>query len=304
MNPDGRVKIEAPCKINVHLKVKSRRSDGYHDLESIFLALAFGDVLEFELTGAAGTCDVLMDWQIPGTFPEMPREHNIVYQAAALFRKRTGFSRGIRVHIEKRIPLGAGLGGGSSDGAAALKALNILTGMTLVRQDLQEMAEDLGSDVPFFLYGGAAWVSGRGERITPIAVPKGITVVLVYPGFPSSTKEAFRLLDAVRVAEGYQDAEEPPRSGGLSEPPEKWAYRNDFLPVFLSAGTPESAEAYRSTLQRLAEAGAAFTGLSGSGSACFGIFTDQETAKKAVQGKKDFRVATFPLAHFTKEVVE
>jgi 4-diphosphocytidyl-2-C-methyl-D-erythritol kinase len=316
MNVQGRMEVNAPSKINVHLKVKSRRTDGYHDLESIFLALAFGDILRFELTEDKNACEVLMNWKPlheAGIFPEEARflsaENNSVYQAAFCFRKRTGFNQGIRVYVEKRIPLGAGLGGGSSDAAATLKALNVLAGADLDSRTLQEMAESLGSDVPFFLSGGAAWVSGRGERIVPIAPPQDVSVALVYPGFQSNTKEAFRLLDEIRASEEYADAENPAPIQALSEHPGKWTYKNDFLPVFLAAGNQEVAEAYRRVLSDLSKAGADFTGLSGSGSTCFGIFADGRIAKKAVQAvagerKKNFVQVTFPLARFAKEVLE
>ncbi|MDR2534801.1 MAG: 4-(cytidine 5'-diphospho)-2-C-methyl-D-erythritol kinase [Treponema sp.] len=314
MNPDRSLTMKGYCKINLHLKVKDRRLDGYHNLESIFLALAFGDTLCFELTEDKGTCDIVMDWktlQDAGLFPKeteiLPVEKNSVYQAVSLFRKQTGFNRGIRVYVEKRIPLGAGLGGGSSDAASALKALNVLANTGLGLEALQAMAETLGSDVPFFLYGAAAWVSGRGEQIVPIGEPKDLSVVLVYPGFPSNTGEAFRLLDDIRADEPYEPEEKLPEAliQSLLEPPKTWTYRNDFLSVFLTAGDPEAAGVYRKTLQDLDDAGADFIGLSGSGSTCFGIFTNGGIAKKAVQavaGKRNFVILTFPLVHFTKEV--
>ncbi|MDR0525278.1 MAG: 4-(cytidine 5'-diphospho)-2-C-methyl-D-erythritol kinase [Spirochaetaceae bacterium] len=300
MNPRQSLEVPAPCKINVHLRIKNRRADGYHALESIFLALAFGDVLRFEEVEEKGT-QVTMDWRIP----EGPIENNSVLAAAALFRERTGFGAGIRIQVEKRIPLGAGLGGGSSDAAATLKALNRLAGRPLKNQALQEMAEKLGSDVPFFLSGGAAWVSGRGEKVAPLPIPQGIEVLLVYPGFPSDTKKAFRLLDEVRSRSGDSRGEE--EHNDLTEPPAKWKYRNDFLPVLLSAGDSGAAEAYRALLGSLTEGGADFTGLSGSGSTCFGVFTDTTAARKtaqAVGGEKNFVQLTFPLAHFAKEVLE
>jgi 4-diphosphocytidyl-2-C-methyl-D-erythritol kinase len=290
------LKILAPCKINLHLRVGKRRADGYHDLESLFAALDFGDTLEFEVIGNPGICEILTDWQVPpARFPEgnppprdfpVPPAKNIVYKAVSLFRARTGFDRGLRVHLEKRVPLGGGLGGGSSDAAAALIALNELADTGLGKEELRELALNLGSDVPFFLGGGAALVSGRGENVEPLPAPSGLSVLLVNPGFPSPTSLSFRRLDQWR--EGNGGIPEPGLSrarliSALAEGrPETWPYRNDFLPLFL-AGQGEEAGAYRRLISSLREAGADFAGLSGAGSTCFGIFKDRKTAEKALE---------------------
>jgi 4-diphosphocytidyl-2-C-methyl-D-erythritol kinase len=176
------------------------------------------------------------------------------------------------------------------------------------------MALNLGSDVPFFLSGGAALVSGRGEHIEPLPVPSGLSVLLVNPGFPSPTGLSFRRLDRWRERNGGL-------AGGLRGPdlsraclisalaegrPETWPYRNDFLPLFL-AGRGEEAEAYRRLIFSLREEGADFTGLSGAGSTCFGIFKDREMAEKAsgTLSKRRFLVyLTFFLASSTISVLE
>jgi 4-diphosphocytidyl-2-C-methyl-D-erythritol kinase len=288
------MKIPAPCKINLHLRVGNRRTDGYHDLESLFAALDFGDTLEFEPLEDLGACKILINWQFrPAWLPAgIPLEENIVYKAVSLFRARTGFNQGLRISLEKRVPPGGGLGGGSSDAASTLMALNVLAGTSLGREELGEMALSLGSDVPFFLSGGAALVSGRGERIEPLPVPAGLSVLLVNPGFPSATASAFRRLDAWR-----RTLAGPEEQGGGLEPvlsreelvaalvrgePAAWPYINDFLPAFL-AGGGEEAEAYRRIIFRLKEEGADFSGLSGAGSTCFGIFKDRKHAENVVQ---------------------
>jgi 4-diphosphocytidyl-2-C-methyl-D-erythritol kinase len=293
----SRLKIPAPCKINLHLRVGKRRADGYHDLESLFAAIDFGDALEFEVLKSSGVCEILTDWQVPpARLPErgppprdfpVPPEENIVYKAVSLFRARTGFDRGLRVHLKKRVPLGGGLGGGSSDAAATLRALNDLADTGLGREDLRDLALNLGSDVPFFLSGGAALVSGRGENIEPLPAPSGLSVLLVNPGFPSPTGLSFRRLDQWRArCEGSGGFPGPGLSrarliSALAEGrPETWPYGNDFLPLFL-AGQGEEAEAYRRLISSLREAGADFTGLSGAGSTCFGIFKDPKKAEKA-----------------------
>jgi 4-diphosphocytidyl-2-C-methyl-D-erythritol kinase len=288
--------IKAPAKINVHLAVKGRRPDGFHELESIFLALDWGDRLCFDYSGEEEQCAIQTAWEIPVKGELIRPEENIVSRAVSLFRARSGFTRGLRIKLDKRIPLGAGLGGGSSDAAAALSALNRLSGGALSQSALRELAEELGSDVPFFLSGGgAAFVSGRGEWIEPLAAPKGLSVVLVYPGFASNTRHAFALLDADgherRVSRAREDLIQ-----ALGGSPADWPYHNDFLPVFLAAGMG----VYENVLRELRRLGADFAALSGSGSSCFGVFSDENAAGRAVEafhGYEGFIYLTFPLAY-------
>jgi 4-diphosphocytidyl-2-C-methyl-D-erythritol kinase len=327
------VRLDAPCKINLHLRVKERRSDGFHELESIFLALAFGDTLHVGL-GDAGAPDRLVteyglsrpqEREPGGIFGKIPDGEHTVLKAAALFRQKTGFDRSLRIRLEKRVPLGAGLGGGSSDGAASLVALNRLAKQAghprlLDADGLGEAAAELGSDVPFFLglltgrWGGAALAGGRGERIRPIAGPPDCAALLANPGFPSSTAEAYRLLDA-RRNKGEAGSREGPSGQSLVDalrgPPSRWPYTNDFLEVFW-AGDDTPARSYRAILERLREQGADFCGLTGSGSTCFGIFTGEGTAKRAAEALRDcagapghriFTVLTFPLAYLGKRVL-
>jgi 4-diphosphocytidyl-2-C-methyl-D-erythritol kinase len=325
--------FRAPCKINLHLRVKDRRSDGYHELESLFLALSFGDTLYFEGMDPSGgekrsqDCEILLDCRLPGgavISPEaLPPERNSVRRAAALFRARTGFERPLRIRLEKRIPLGAGLGGGSSDAASALLALNELAGTGLSGDVLEEMAAELGSDVPFFIRaaerGGAAFVTGRGERIRPVPGPGNIAVVLVNPGFPSGTAEAFRLLDSrrrERAGDAAGTKAAAPGEGGpseeelialLGEAPSRWPYVNDFLPVFLEAGAEQARKAYRDILSDLKTLGADFSGLTGAGSTCFGVFMDREAAERAVNllyQRWNFVQLTFPLARSGSAVLK
>jgi 4-diphosphocytidyl-2-C-methyl-D-erythritol kinase len=294
----ARIKVAAPCKINLHLSVGERRADGYHDLESVFQTLDFGDSLGFEVLNGAGRCDILAH-ALPGTGFRLPPEENIVFKAVSLFRRRTGFDRSLRVSLEKRVPAGGGLGGGSSDAASALAALDMLAGTRLSLAELRDMALSLGSDVPFFLAdpppgaagsggsaagsGGAAWVSGRGERVLPLESPPW-AALLVNPGFPSPTGEAFRRLDLWRDRgdSGPRRALSPAElTGALSGDPAVWPYWNDFLPA-LCGGDGESS-VYRRILSALRGGGAGFAGLSGAGSVCFGVFKDKGRAEKAAK---------------------
>jgi 4-diphosphocytidyl-2-C-methyl-D-erythritol kinase len=298
--------IEAPCKINLHLRVLDRLPGGFHNLESLFLSLAFGDSLRFSLAGDGGDCEICQEGG-----KSSPRERNLVYRSFLLFRARTGFRKGIKVILAKRTPSGAGLGGGSSDAASTLLALDKLAGTALSEKVLGEMARELGSDVPSFLSGGAALVEGRGEKIEPLKTPEGFWVVLVKPSFPSPTAEAFRLLDRCRER-GLEFSPCPPLSRAelresLGKDPGLWSFSNDFLTVFLE-GDPENegaAEVYRDILEGLKGRGASFSGLSGSGSCCFGIFTDGGRAEKGVKffaEKGFFSTLTFPLARRARAV--
>ncbi|MDR2500337.1 MAG: 4-(cytidine 5'-diphospho)-2-C-methyl-D-erythritol kinase [Treponema sp.] len=307
--------IQAPAKINLHLQVGDRRADGFHDLESIVLSLAFGDTLRFELDEAgAGTPDggITMIGAPAGACGPIPADQNSIARALALFKARTGFDKPLRICLYKRIPLGGGLGGGSSDAASTLLALDALAGTRLSREVLASMAASLGSDVPFFLTGGAAWVRGRGEVIEPLPMPGPYWILLVNPGFPSGTGEAFDSLDA------FRSASQEPKDGGKGAPrgdllralagsPDSWPYRNDFLPVFLQTGARERREAYRRMLADLAALGAAFQGLSGAGSTCFGVFTQKGAAAAAVHGLAErwmFARVTFFLARSAHAVVQ
>jgi 4-diphosphocytidyl-2-C-methyl-D-erythritol kinase len=298
---------EAPAKINLHLRVKGLRADGYHGLESIFLALAWGDTLRIDALKGPGGCELSRNcFCPPGDLP-FPPEQDLAYRAALLFREKTGFDRALRIELDKRIPLGAGLGGGSSDAAAVLLALNRLAGTGLSAAALGALAETLGSDVPFFLSPGTALVYGRGERVIPLDSPRNIRVVLVNPGFSSDTAGAFRLLDAERDGPAPEDIPREILVRALSGSPGLWPYGNDFLPLFLEKGKSGEAEAYRGIILSLKALGAEFAGLSGSGSTCFGIFTDGGAADRAVRNlleRWNFVRITFPLARSGNAVLQ
>ena len=281
--------IHAPCKINLHLAVGDRRPDGFHELESIFAALDFGDDLYFKITGSKNFFKLRLSQSInSGIFPENDnlisgislKSDNLISRAVELFRAETGLNHGLQCVLEKRIPLGAGLGGGSSDAASTLIALNSLFSAGLPAEKLLEMAAKLGSDVPFFLYGGVAKVTGRGECIKPLPALPDYAVLLVKPSFRSSTAEAFRLLDE------YRNSSENLRSSGSAGSAcdnfmnEEWPYFNDFLSIL------PQADIYREICRDLLRNGAEFAGLSGSGSCCFGIFKDY---KKALKAKKSIK---------------
>jgi len=307
--------IEAPCKINLFLRIGKKRPDGFHNLESIFAPLALSDTLRFECNGQEGESVLSINHEVAGGVagPEIMPENNLVLKAVSLFRERAGFSHALRIRLDKRIPVGAGLGGGSSDAAATLLALNMLADQALAMGQLAEMAAILGSDVPFFLTGGAAFASGRGERLEPVKTPGG-WVLLVKPPFSSDTAGAYRLLDEAREQVQAETAEEagPSKAAllkALAEDPVNWRFHNDFLPVFLKRKGAEAA-AYKDILESLKKLGASFAGLSGSGSCCFGIFPTKEAAEKALKAEKqlsdgkNYLNLTFFLAQKVNTILE
>jgi 4-diphosphocytidyl-2-C-methyl-D-erythritol kinase len=302
------IQVKAPAKINLHLNIGHRRPDGFHGIESLFLALAFGDTLRFEtvadkMPDCNAAAEIDMDWQLPDQPPAIPLENNIIFRAISLFRSRTGYDEGLKVSVTKRIPPGGGLGGGSSDAAATLLALNRLAGAASGGKNpvngaaLAEMGAELGSDVPFFLNSvlSAAWVSGRGEHVQPFKLPqaaRNLFFVLVYPGFPSDTATAYRLFDSRRQNCIHQPEIFFPRVSresvlvSLKHSPRNWPFYNDFLKVFREAAgeNPTYSEvfnSYRRIIVSLEELGAEFSGLSGSGSTCFGVFSDRAKAQAA-----------------------
>jgi len=273
--------VAAPAKINLHLAVLDKRPDGFHNMESVFLALDFGDTLSFEPISGENTAEIVME----GLDSALPPEKNIIFQALSLFREKTRYSEGLKIRVEKRIPIGGGLGGGSSDAAATLLALNKLADNPLTRGELLELGASLGSDVPFFLYDTqAALVTGRGERILPIVAPL-MHFLLVNPGFPSNTAAAFNLLDEYREIQGITRKVERFDESAvmLADNPSNWTFKNDFLPVFKE---PEKS-AYNDIIFKLREVGANFAGLSGSGSTCFGVFKKREFVEKSAASLRD-----------------
>jgi len=175
----------APAKINLSLKILGRRPDGFHNLSSLMIPVSVFDTLEIALKDAG---DIEFGCAAPG----IPLDDgNLVVRAARLFCSTFGFSPGLRIVLGKEIPHGAGLGGGSSDAATTLIALNALFQTHVARQTLVDLAAELGSDVPFFLVQSAAWISGRGEHVSPVDGLASVPLLLVKPPFGVPTPWAY-----------------------------------------------------------------------------------------------------------------
>jgi 4-diphosphocytidyl-2-C-methyl-D-erythritol kinase len=272
--------VFSPAKVNLYLSIKNRRLDGFHNLESVFLAVNFGDFLHFQPIKRKKTTEIIMKYENTGKNGLISASNNIILVTDSMFRDKTGYDQGLKITVNKQIPIGGGLGGGSSNAAATLLALNKIAGFPLNRNDLLGIGASIGSDVPFFLHEtAAAYVTGRGENIVPMDAPC-LNLVLVNPGFSSNTANAFKLLSEYRKSSNYNPA--------LSvSPPTKQYYDikfwdkmgNDFLQVF-----PEKEKTiYQKILSSLRELGAEYVNLSGAGSTCFGVFSNKEQAQRATK---------------------
>jgi len=177
--------FESPAKINLRLEILRKREDGYHELRTIFQKISLSDTLHFTLKKERGV-------SIDTNHPNLPTgKKNLVYQASRLILERSASRGGVHIEIEKRIPLGAGLGGGSSNAATTLKALNQLFEMNLSEKELMGMGLEVGADVPFFFLKSAAIGSGIGERLKKVELPD-LWYVLIYPNFEVSTRWAYQ----------------------------------------------------------------------------------------------------------------
>ncbi len=167
--------IMAPAKLNLTLEVLGKRPDGFHDIRTVIQTISLCDELRFRLSHNVEVKSNLAEWNV---------EWSLVAKAAGLLRRATGCSQGAIIEVTKRIPLVSGLGGDSSDAAAVLRGLNQLWGLGLSLEELVKLADKLGSDVPFFIYGGTALVEGRGEKVTPLSPLPLMWAVLVVPSVP------------------------------------------------------------------------------------------------------------------------
>ncbi|MDP2726756.1 MAG: 4-(cytidine 5'-diphospho)-2-C-methyl-D-erythritol kinase, partial [Dehalococcoidia bacterium] len=218
--------------------------------------------------------------------PDLSGPDNLVLQAARLLKDATGYQGGARIHLAKRIPAAAGLGGGSSDAAAALQGLNQLWKLDLTRERLLEMASRLGSDVPFFLYGGTAEVEGRGNKVTPLPAPDKIWLVLLRPPLtlPEKTRRLYGSLNPRHFTGGEHTqalAEALLKGRALTE--------EMLFNVFegVAPALFPSLEEYRS---RLRGVGARKVHLAGSGPAIFALFDKRDVAEETLAGLSDLEV--------------
>lgn len=187
----SRLTLFSPCKINVFLRITGKRADGFHDLASLFHVISLGDKIKFSLSHSKSTDR--LSTNVPGVPLD---ERNLIIKALNLFRKKTGIDNYFWIHLDKKVPTGAGLGGGSSNAATALWAANQFSGCVANEKDLQEWSGEIGSDIPFFFSHGSAYCTGRGEVVEdiPSPIPLDLPMVLIKPQEACPTGEVYRRL--------------------------------------------------------------------------------------------------------------
>lgn len=270
------VTLRSLAKINLDLRVLYKRPDGYHELRTIFQTVSLADAIGISFTPEP-TTTITLDSAV-----DIP--DNLIGRAAKLVLAANQATGRLAFRLTKRIPMGGGLGGGSSNAAATLLALPVLTGRPLSMETLQELAAQLGSDVPFFLYGGAALGLGRGTELYPAPEPGPLPAVLITPGLHVSTPEAYRGLARAPMGQEPDGLTSRSTAAILNEfqslawrigEAGVWDSANDFEPVVFSQHP--QLESIKGSLVRL---GARPALMSGSGSTLFGIF-DSRAARDA-----------------------
>ncbi len=175
--------LPAPAKLNLFLHITGRRADGYHNLQTLFQLLDYGDQLDFSLNHSGNI-------HLSPTIQGVPSEQNLVYKAAKMLQQHSGCALGADITLHKRLPMGGGLGGGSSDAATTLLGLNALWQIGLPTNELLKIGSQLGADVPVFVLGHTAWAEGIGDQLTPIETPNHWYLILM-PGIHVSTEKVF-----------------------------------------------------------------------------------------------------------------
>ncbi len=276
LRPQAR-QLRAYAKVNLFLRVLGKRPDGFHDIRTLFQTVSLSDALSVRLSpGGRPTV------RFTCSRDDLQGEHNLAWRAADLMLKRTGTVAQLEVALHKAIPSGAGLGGGSSDAAAVIRAVaSMLPARPAVRL-LFDVAAELGSDVPFFLVGGSAIGSGRGTELEPLADLPPAALVVARPALEVSTAWAYGALSEHRAGltadadygklEGFDLSSNAPPVGSL--PGSKEGMVNDFESVVFRRYPPIAA--LKSRLQAL---GAQSALMSGSGSAVFGVFESYQSAR-------------------------
>ncbi len=264
----AKLTMTARAKINLTLKVLGRRENGYHDIESIMQLLEFGDDVSVEWTHAPGIAVTCSKEDLPTD------ENNIAYRAAELMQKTYGISGGFKIHLEKKIPVAAGLAGGSTNAAAVMHLINALCDLKLSFEELSALGVTLGADVPFCLYGKPALAEGIGEILSPAGGLFDCYVVLANPGIGVSTGMIYKAIDEA-AAEPKTDTKKLLAALEQGDLPEAFLHMENMMEPVAESFCPE----IRDVLSSLRKTGADFVMMSGSGATCFGIYLEKPDEK-------------------------
>lgn len=267
------IKRDCYAKVNLSLDVLGRREDGYHNLEMIMQTVSLKDVItvsvdaDTEETVIEVTCD-------KDSVPQ--NDDNLAAKSARLFLEKSGFNADVKINIEKNIPMGAGLGGGSSDAAGVLTALNEVLGFPLKNHQLAEIAAAIGSDVPFFIYGGTMLAEDTGTKLSPVEAPEKIIVLIAKPEFSVSTPHVYKSLRLgdETVHPDTKSVIEALKIGDL----EMLAQSAGNVLETVTATEHEEIDEYKNIM---IQSGAVYALMSGSGPSVFGVFDSEENVKRA-----------------------
>jgi 4-diphosphocytidyl-2-C-methyl-D-erythritol kinase len=280
MSATRRARVRALAKINLDLRVLGKRPDGFHELRTVFQTISLGDTLEIAYTPGRKTAITLAD--------DLRIADNLAVRAARLVMEGMRATGRIEMRLTKRIPIGAGLGGGSSDAAAVLLALPALVGRPMSLPTLSAIGEQLGSDVPFFLLGGTAVGIGRGSELFPLPDTPEQRGILVAPGIHVNTAQAYRDLSP-RLTTELQQNKIVSFQSVTWDTSSLASARNDFETVVF-----EQHRKLATLKKRLVRAGATVALMTGSGSALFGLFGDGNGISRARELLG--AVETFPIS--------
>jgi 4-diphosphocytidyl-2-C-methyl-D-erythritol kinase len=257
------ISLKAYAKINIGLKIFGKREDGFHNIETTLATVNLSDFVTLEEIDAGIT--------VEAKNLEIKQEDNLCYQAAEFFKSRYGIAKGVKIRLIKNIPIGAGLGGGSSDAAAVLKGMAKLCNIYIEDSELMGLASEIGSDVPFFIKGGAAYAKGRGEDLNFFRLPR-MELVLYYPGYPISTKWAYEEYDKM-ILTPMPDADNI-TLGKKKKNRKGFELENHFEKVIFNRH-PDLLD----IKMKLLGTGVFFVSLSGSGSSIFAVVDETTRAR-------------------------
>lgn len=283
----ARVRLRSLAKINLDLRVLGKRPDGFHELRTIFQTISLADTIEIEYERGRTRIELHSNLDIPG---------NLILKATDLVMRAARATGRLRFTLTKRIPMGGGLGGGSTNAAAVLLALPAILGKPVAFEKLLDLAAELGSDVPFFLTGGTALGIGRGAEVYPLPDVPPTPGLLVAPGIHSSTSEAYRGLERNPLSEVNapicNDFQVVADRAGLRGT----KFRNDFETVVF-----DQYPQLKSIKGKLLKLGAWRAMMTGSGSSVFGMFPDREFRDRAAEWfRKETSYRVFPFATVTR----
>lgn len=260
------ITLKAPAKLNLTLDVKSRRPDGYHNIESIMHQIDLSDRVVLK--------EIPEGIRVESTNPLLPGgSGNLAYRAAEMFLGKYGIKKGVSIYLAKNIPLGAGLAGGSTDAAAVLKGLSQIFGLDVEPGELMGLGAKIGSDVPFCMLGGTAIAEGRGEILTPVRNLAKLHFILVNPGFSVSTARIYELLDNEKITD-RPDMEKVVRALEVNDAAAVGAGLGNVMELATFKLFPELKE-IKSDLLGGRAAGAL---MSGSGPTVFAVYENLEQA--------------------------